>query len=55
MYICIEQKEQTMARRRTYKTREKLSTGWVVFGVVTIIVWVSLFLAPVWMPAFGIK
>lgn len=44
-----------MKKRGTYKKREQLSTGWVVFGVITMILWVALFLAPIWTPAVGLK
>ena len=44
-----------MKKRGTYKTREQLSTGWVVLGVITMVLWVVLFLAPIWAPAVGLK
>ena len=44
-----------MKKRGTYKKREQLSTGWVIFGVITMLFWVTLFLAPIWGPAVGLK
>lgn len=44
-----------MAKKRTYKEPEKLSTGWVIFGTVVITLWVVLFMAPIWAPAIGLK
>ena len=44
-----------MKKTGTYKKREQLSTYWVVFGTITMILWVILFLAPIWVPAFGLK
>lgn len=44
-----------MKKRGTYKKHEQLSTGWVALGVVTIIIWVALFLVPIWVPAVGLK
>ena len=44
-----------MKKRGTYEKREPLSVYWVVLGAIAIILWVILFLAPIWAPAFGLK
>ena len=44
-----------MKKRGTYEKYEPLSVYWVVFGAITMALWVILFLAPIWAPVFGLK
>lgn len=41
--------------KKTYKKRDTLSTGWIIFDAVIITFWVVLFFAPIWAPAVGLK
>lgn len=36
------------------KQQETLSTGWVIFGVLVIMIWVALFFGPIWAPNVGL-